>query len=104
MHDAGNTFKATGEGKILSAFFDLDGARLWVSKVVGAPGLVCIALDNHPTEEIATPVAQTDAIAYIAQNLTKRQEFAIATFSRSVYLSRDEGKTWKRIADQGKTE
>lgn len=102
-NDAGNTFKRTGNGKILAAFFDLDGKHLWLSKVDGAPGLVRFALNNKSEEKIATPVAQNDAVAYVAQNPAKRNEYAIATLRRSVYLSQDKGKTWKQVADSGRT-
>jgi hypothetical protein len=44
-----------------------------------------------------------DAVAYIAQNPASRKEYAIATFTRDVYLSRDGGKSWKPIAEKGQT-
>ena len=45
-----------------------------------------------------------DAVAYIAQNPARRSEYAIATFERSVYLSPDSGRTWKKIAERGTAE
>jgi hypothetical protein len=44
-----------------------------------------------------------DAVAYIAQNPAKKNECAIATFTRDVYLSSDAGRTWKQIAAHAET-
>jgi hypothetical protein len=49
------------------------------------------------------PALTDDAVAYIAQNPVKRSEIAIATFRRSVFLSTDEGRSWKQIAKDGTT-
>ena len=43
-------------------------------------------------------------MAYIAQNPASRDEYAIATFQRSVYLSKDSGRTWQQIAARGNGE
>jgi photosystem II stability/assembly factor-like uncharacterized protein len=43
-----------------------------------------------------------DAVAYIAQNPATPKEYAIATFGRSVFLTKDAGRTWSRIADKGR--
>ena len=51
---------------------------------------------------VALPPLRRDAVAYIAQNPAERLEYAIATFERSVYLSKDAGQTWSQIADRGK--
>lgn len=48
------------------------------------------------------PALTDDAVAYIAQNPARRLEYALATFERGVYLSRDGGKTWSQIAARGK--
>ena len=50
------------------------------------------------------PPLGEDATAYVAQNPRKRGEYAVATFKRSVYLTTDEGATWKQIAARGKTQ
>lgn len=48
------------------------------------------------------PPLKEDAIAYIAQNPANHNEYAIATFGRSVFLSPDCGATWRQIADRGR--
>lgn len=44
-----------------------------------------------------------DAVAYIAQNPVSRSEYAIATLRRDVYLSKDGGRKWTTIAQDGNT-
>jgi len=85
----------------LAAFFDLDGKRLWYGTFDGQARLARAPLAGGKTTEVALPEIGRDAVAYIAQNPASRDEYAIATFERSVYLSEDEGRTWKPIALQG---
>lgn len=104
-HDSGNQFERLVEAKqVLSQWFDLDGERLWFGSYAGGPLLSRIALaDDAKADKIQIPVTPNDAIAYIAQNPIRHDELAIATFKRSVYLSRDQGETWKQIAKEGAT-
>lgn len=100
--DAGDTFKriaSGGEG--LSAFFDLNGKEVWYGSYEGAAKLVRIALETHDGAAVALPPLTQDAVSYVAQNPARKEEYAIATFQRSVYLSRDAGRSWKQIADRG---
>jgi len=55
----------------------------------------------RPVPGVALPPLKEDAVAYVAQNPANTMEYAIATFERSVYLSKDAGKTWGQIADRG---
>jgi hypothetical protein len=52
---------------------------------------------------VRLPPLGQDAIAYIAQNPARHSEYAIASFERSVFLSTDEGRSWKQIATRGTT-
>lgn len=103
--DAGNHFKQlVGSKQVLAQWFDLDGQRLWFSSYAGGPVLSRIALTGDAkADTIQIPVAADDAIAYIAQNPVKHEEFAIATFKRNVYVSHDQGATWTQIAKEGAT-
>ncbi|MEX2242069.1 MAG: glycosyl hydrolase, partial [Burkholderiales bacterium] len=60
-----------------------------------------ISLDGPRRENAALPQLGKDAVAYIAQNPARRDEIAIATFERDVFVSQDRGKTWKQIAARG---
>ena len=101
--NAGNSFRRIGEGRISAVFFDLDGKHLWFSKANTQSGLVRLDWLAKETSAVALPTMNDDAVAYIAQNPVRRNEIVVATFRRSVYLSQDEGKTWQRIAEAGKT-
>jgi hypothetical protein len=100
--DSGERFtKVAGEGEGLAAFFDLDGKDIWYAAFAGRPTLSRIALKDGRSVRISLPPLTNDAVAYIAQNPSRRLEYAIATFERSVYLSKDAGQSWKQIADRG---
>lgn len=88
-----------GEG--LSVFFDLDGRHLWYGTFDDRPHLLRAPLGGGQASEVQLPPLEQDAVAYIAQNPKARNEYAIATFKRSVYLSKDAGRNWAQIANGG---
>jgi photosystem II stability/assembly factor-like uncharacterized protein len=102
--DSGERFaKAAGDGEGLSAFFDLEGKDVWYGAFDGRPRLMRVPLaGGHPAQMLLPPL-KDDAVAYIAQNPARRLEYAIATFERNVYLSKDAGQSWSQIASQGQT-
>ena len=101
--DSGERFmKAAGEGEGLSVFFDLEGKRLWYGSFDGQAKLTRLPFDKENPVPVRLPPLSKDAVAYIAQNPARKLEYAIATFERSVYLSKDAGETWTQIADRGK--
>ena len=51
---------------------------------------------------VAVPPPPPDAVAYIVQNPASHDAYAIATFERSVFVSKNAGKTWTQIADKGR--
>lgn len=101
--DSAQSFERIAAGKrVLATHFDLDGQSLWFGTHAGRAGLARIALKpGSNSEEVSTPALTEDAIAYIAQNPARRDEIAIATFKRSVFVSPDRGRTWKQIATEG---
>lgn len=103
--DSGNDFqRLVGGSQMLAESFDLDGEHLWFSTYAAKPALVRIGLKpGAQAEALALPALTKDAVAYIAQNPLRHREIAIATFKRSVYLSTDQGKTWKLLAIEGAT-
>jgi hypothetical protein len=94
--------KMAGDGEGLSVFFDLEGKHIWYGSFDGRAKLARIPLGSGQPLQVRLPALKDDAIAYIAQNPARRLEYAIATFERSVYLSRDSGESWTQIADRGK--
>jgi hypothetical protein len=100
--DSGERFEPRAEGaQGLAAFFDLDGKHLWYSSFDAQPRLARAALSGGKASAMKLPPLTKDAIAYIAQNPAARTQYAIATFAKSVYLSKDGGRTWQQIANRG---
>jgi photosystem II stability/assembly factor-like uncharacterized protein len=100
--DSGERFaRIAAGGQGLSAFFDLQGKELWYGSFDGRARLARIPLGSPQPVQVSLPPLREDAVAYIAQNPANKLEYAIATFKRSVYLSRDDGQSWSQIADRG---
>lgn len=101
--DAAGQFERIYSGaQVLAETFDLDGRHLWFSTYAGKASLMRIALDPGATPEtLSIPALAEDAVAYIAQNPARRSELAIATFKRSVFVSKDGGRNWTAIARDG---
>ncbi len=93
-----------GGSQVLAASFDLDGRHLWFSAYDGRPALKRIALEpGSAAQALSLPALSEDAVAYIAQNPARRAELAIATFKRSVFVSKDGGRNWTAVATGGIT-
>ena len=102
--DLGGNFAAVAAGpQATSAQFDLDGAHLWFGGYESAATLTKMVLKTKKRELMPIPAMTKDAVAYIAQNPANKKQYAIATFTRGVYLSSDGGKSWKSIAQKGET-
>lgn len=104
--DAGGRFNPFATGRqVLSVFFELEGQHLWYGSFDGAARLSRLDLGTESKEAaIVLPALTQDAVAYIAQNPARRNEFAIATFRRNVFLSETRGKSWRQIAAEGRAQ
>lgn len=100
--DAGDNFVRIAESEGTAVFFDLDGKHLWYGSFDGQARLSRVSLGGGPATRVSLPAPPKDAVAYIAQHPEKRDTYAIATFGKSVYLSKDAGRTWVAIAEGGK--
>lgn len=56
---------------------------------------------NEETNIQIPALGPKDAIMYISQNPQNSAEIAFATMKANVFLSTDEGKTWKQITKEG---
>ena len=102
--DAGAHFRATLSGaQIPGIMFDHEGRALWTSAFDRSAHLLRVDWKNGQKTELKLPPLGQDAVAYIAQNPTRPDEFAIATFERSIYVSDDRGGNWRQIANHGRT-
>ena len=102
--DGGDNFKRLASGEqVFAAFFDLEEKQLWFSSYGGKPALTRLDWSGGKKTVIDLPLLTQDAVAYIAQNPVNQNEYAVATFGRNVYLTKDQGKKWAQIADRGQT-
>lgn len=102
--DQGENFAQVAGDQGTAVFFDLDGKHLWYGSYDGRqPRLTRTRLKSGPPTQFKLPPLTQDAVAYVAQNPARRGEYAIATFRRNVYLSKDAGRTWVAIAQAGQT-
>lgn len=102
--DAGQRFRAVIEGEqVVSATFSLDGSSLWFGSYGDAAKLSRLDLQTREVTPLGVPELDEDAAAYLAQNPAQAKEWAMATFKRDVYLSKDAGMTWSAIAKAGQT-
>ena len=101
--DAGESFAKVTGTQGTAVFFDLDGKHLWYGTYDTTAHLARAALKDGAATAFKLPPLTKDAVSFIAQNPVRRNEFAIATFNRDVYLSGDAGKSWKAIAQRGET-
>ncbi|MEO5699337.1 MAG: F510_1955 family glycosylhydrolase [Casimicrobiaceae bacterium] len=101
--DAGDHFRPIARGmQTLALMFARDGATLWASAADRTAHLYRVEWKSGGKTEAVMPPLDQDAVAYIAQNPVRPAELAIATFQKSVFVSADDGKSWKRIADRGR--
>ena len=100
--NSGESFEPIArKGEGLAVFFDLGGKHLWHSTYDGSPQLARAALQGGANTAVTSPPLTKDAVAYVAQNPARPEEYAIATFERSVFLSKNMGKNWTQIARNG---
>lgn len=99
--DSGESFRRAAAGQTLAVSFDLDGTHLWYAGHDGAPTLRRTVWSGAQASAVTLPLLADDAVSYIAQNPARRNEYAIATFKRSAFVSRDGGKNWAPIAREG---
>lgn len=102
--DAGQSFQVLSQGEqAVGLAFSLDGNSLWFGSYGSGAKLSRVELATGQVTPLSMPALQEDAVAYLVQNPSQPQEWAMATFKRNVYLSKDGGKSWSAIAQAGKT-
>lgn len=101
--DHARSFRALDNSREVYAIcFDFDNKHLIYATYDIGPGLIRVDIETGGRSTINTPNMDDDAIAYISQNPADKNQLAIATFNRDVYISADAGDTWQKIADQGR--
>ena len=98
----GKGMQRVGRGRITALWFDLADDSLWVGRYADGPGLARLDPQTSELTRIDIPVAEQDAVTYVAQNPARPGEYAIATFRRNVFVSTDAGRSWSVIAREGR--
>src|SRR3954471_4410498 len=101
--DAGENFARISPIQGTAVFFDLDGQHLWYGSYDTQARLARVRLKGGAATQFKLPPLSKDAVSFIAQNPARRDEYAIATFNRNVFVSKDAGRTWTAIAERGET-
>jgi DNA-binding beta-propeller fold protein YncE len=100
--DGGAAFSRLGPPQPVTAVtFDPDGKHIYFA-TQSSDRLYRIGVDGTQSPPVPLPALGRDFVLYIAQNPAARNELAIATARRDVYLSADGGNDWQQIADEGK--
>lgn len=99
--DAGRTFARVGPADLFTAVaFHPHGEQLLLAR---DRLLVWERRSGQVQTPGGPPLAEKDAIAYVAANPARPAEIAVATFGRNVWLSTDGGQSWTAIATNGVT-
>jgi photosystem II stability/assembly factor-like uncharacterized protein len=98
--DSGDSFTRIGTtAPVTAVTFHPNGRTL----LFGADQLSVYDLVSEQIAAVPSPsIGGDDAVGYIAVNPVQDGEMALATFSRDIYLSPDNGQTWQQIAEDGK--
>jgi photosystem II stability/assembly factor-like uncharacterized protein len=101
----GERFDKRADGPAFASFFDLDGKHVWHAGFAAAKHvLIRTPINGRGRVQLALPPIQEDAVGFLAQNPVARNEYAIATYQRDVYVSKDGGRSWTQIARRGQTD
>jgi len=103
--DAGSRFEQIAfKVQATAVAFDSSGQLLAAGFMDGKPKLFRLSRESGKMDMMALPqLAGGDGVAYIAQNAASPNELAVATAAKDVYRSADNGRTWLRIAEKGRT-
>lgn len=99
--DGGEVFRRLDAGQAVTALtFDIDGRHIWYARPL-ASGLVQRALAMSSRRNSPLPPLGGDYVTCLAQSPADTAAMAFATRRRDVYLTRDGGREWRRIAGAG---
>jgi len=103
--DGAETFaQFTGGQRIFAVTVEPSGDAIWYGTYNKRAKLVRKSLGPKNVEhELTLPYMRGDAVAFIAINPVVRDEMAITTTRRNVFISRNSGKDWIQIVREGDT-
>jgi photosystem II stability/assembly factor-like uncharacterized protein len=97
--DNGQTFAAVYTEQPVSTLAFTDNGDLLIGTAKAE--LINVNLETKQSVTVKTPVQTGDIITYLTGSPVNPKEMAIATGNKDVYVSTDNGASWRKIADQG---
>lgn len=101
--DYGNSFEQIASDEQATALFFNKQGELFIGGYQKQAYLQKMDIWNKKGEKLTIPTFFDDAIAYLSQNPIDDNQIAFATFNKDVYISKDKGLNWRKIADKGNT-
>lgn len=99
--DSGNHFEKVFPQLMITALQFGTTGELFAA-AANSPAMLQMNVESKEQKEISLPgLDKGDAVTYIAQNPVTTNEISIATNNKDVYLSKDSGASWAKIADKG---
>jgi hypothetical protein len=99
--DAGESFLLLDRrGPVTAVAFDFDGKRVRYARALSNE-VIESALDGRQRRALRLPRLTHDYVTCLAQNPKNERVLAFATRRRDVYLTSDDGQSWRRIAEGG---
>ncbi|MCY9666388.1 hypothetical protein M5X11_15705 [Paenibacillus alginolyticus] len=100
-NDSGNHIEKLISGLVVTSLTFSNNGELFAA-TANSPTMLQFNLSNKDKKEIKLPALdKDDAISYIAQNPTDHNELVLATYKKDVFISKDAGTKWTKIADKG---
>lgn len=97
----GKTFELILPGISVSAAVFAGDDRVIVGANKGEKEIIEVNIKNNKTTNYKMPKNADGNISYIAVNHKNREELSFATDQLNVYTTKDEGKTWDNIVEEG---
>ncbi|HEY5898481.1 MAG TPA: hypothetical protein VIV54_13010 [Burkholderiales bacterium] len=99
--DGGETFnRLDGSEPVTALTFDHDGSRVLYARAL-SNDVIERRLDKGERRRMRLPALAHDYVTCLAHSPTDERSIAFATRKLDVYLTRDGGGTWRRIASAG---
>lgn len=99
--DGGERFRRlAGSGPVTAVSFDHEGARLYYARALSSE-VVQATLAGRERRALRLPLAHGDYVTCIAHSPVDERVLAFATRRRDVFLSKDGGLSWRRLASEG---
>jgi photosystem II stability/assembly factor-like uncharacterized protein len=97
--DHGQTFTVILEGRPVSTVMVLESGETAVATSGPDAALSIVSAETKQMVMIKSP--NMDVISFIAQNPVNSKELAVATEQKDIYISTDNGATWREIVSRG---